>query len=92
LRVNTLTATKINLITNGISFGSLRIKVEAQTVVKTQFVPRSEHFISVIKTDQFVLYRPKVAVYSEIYTKHTNTMWQNVKFLNVTMFGASLKQ
>jgi hypothetical protein len=50
---------------------------------KTQFVPRSKHIISVIKTSKFMLYGAKGTVCSEINTKHTNTEWQNVKFLNV---------
>jgi len=29
---------------------------------------------------------------SEINTKHTRTVWQNVKFMNVKPVGASLKQ
>jgi len=41
------------------------------------------------KTNHLALYRPKVAICSEINTKHTNTVWQNVKFLNVKPVGAS---
>jgi hypothetical protein len=43
--------------------------------LKTQFVPRSKHFISVIKTNQFTLRRAKVAVFSDINSKHINTVW-----------------
>jgi hypothetical protein len=35
-----------------------------------------------------VLYGAKVAIGSEINTKHINTVWQNVKFLNVKPVGA----
>jgi hypothetical protein len=35
------------------------------------------------------LYKAKFAVCSQINTKHTNTVWQNVKFLNVKSAGAS---
>jgi len=31
--------------------------------LKTQSVPRSKHFISVIKTNQFTLYGTKVAIF-----------------------------
>jgi hypothetical protein len=47
-------------------------------------------FISVIKTNQLALYRAKFAICSEINTK--NTVWQNVKFLNVKPVGASQNQ
>ena len=47
--------------------------------LKTQFVPRRKTlFISVIKTNQFMFYGAKVAVCSEINTKHINTVWRNV--------------
>jgi hypothetical protein len=39
-----------------------------------------------------MLYGKKVAVCSEINTEHTNTVWQNVTFLNVKPAGASRKQ
>jgi len=41
--------------------------------LKTQFIPRSKHFISVVKTSQ--LYKAKVTVCSVINTKHTDTVW-----------------
>jgi len=40
-----------------------------------------------------MLYGAKVAIYSEINTKHTNKVCgQGVKFLNVKHVGASLNQ
>jgi len=39
-----------------------------------------------------MLYGAKVAVCFEINTKHINTVWQNVKFLNAKPFGASRNQ
>jgi hypothetical protein len=39
-----------------------------------------------------MLYGANVAIYSEINTTHINAVWQNVKFFNVTPFGASLNQ
>jgi hypothetical protein len=42
--------------------------------LNTQFVTRSEHFISVTKHNQYILYRAKVAVRSEINAKHINTV------------------
>jgi hypothetical protein len=61
--------------------------------LKTQFVTRSKHFITVIKTNQLTLHRAKVAVRSESHTKHINTLCgQNVLLLNVKPFGASSNQ
>ena len=34
-----------------------------------------------------MLYRTKVTVRSDIDTKHTNTTWQNVKFVNIKPVG-----
>jgi len=43
--------------------------------VKTQVIPRNNTlFISVIKTDRFMLCKAKVAVCSEVRTKHTDTV------------------
>jgi hypothetical protein len=39
-----------------------------------QNVPRSKHFVSVIKTNPLMLYSEIIAVCSEIHTKHTNTL------------------
>jgi hypothetical protein len=38
-------------------------------------VPRSKHFVSVIKTSQLMLYREIIAVCSQIHTKHKYTVW-----------------
>ena len=44
--------------------------------------------ISVIKTNQLMLYREIIAVCSHIHTKHINTLCgQNVELLNVTPGG-----
>jgi hypothetical protein len=44
--------------------------------------------MSVIKTSQLMLYREIKAVFSEMHTKHINTLCgQNVEFLNVTVDG-----
>ena len=32
-----------------------------------------------------MLYREIIAVCSQIHTKHTNTLWQNVELLNVEL-------
>jgi hypothetical protein len=51
--------------------------------LKTQFVPRSKHTVSVIKTSPLMLYREIIAVCSEIHTEHINTLCgQNVKVVN----------
>jgi hypothetical protein len=39
-----------------------------------------------------MLYLAKVVICFEINSKHINTVWQNVKFLNVKPDGASLNQ
>ena len=55
---------------------------------KTQSVPRSKHYISVIQTSQLMLYREIIAVCSEIHTKHINTLCgQNVEFVTVKIGG-----
>jgi len=52
--------------------------------LNTQSVPRSKHFIPVIKTNQLLLYRAKVTVCSEIHTKHVNALCgQKAEYLNV---------
>jgi len=44
------------------------------------------HSVSVIKTSHLMLHREIIAVCSEIYTKHTNTLCgQNVELLNVKL-------
>ena len=43
--------------------------------LKIQFVPRSKHSASVIKTGKLKLYREIIAVCSEIHTKHINALW-----------------
>jgi len=39
--------------------------------IKMQSVPRSKHSVSVIQTNQLMLYREIIAICSEIHTKHT---------------------
>jgi hypothetical protein len=64
-----------------------------QLYLKTKFLPRSKHFsIAVMKTNQLAFYRAEVATCYEINTKHTNTVWQDVTFLNAKPFGASHNQ
>ena len=44
--------------------------------------------MSVIKTSQLMLYREIIAVFSQIHTKHINTMsGQNIEFMNVNAGG-----
>jgi len=44
--------------------------------------------MSIIKTSQLMLYREIIAVCSQIYTKHINTLCgQNTEFVNVTAGG-----
>jgi len=48
----------------------LLVLLECQLYLKTQPVPRSKHYISVIKTSQLMLYREIIAVCSQIHTKY----------------------
>jgi hypothetical protein len=46
------------------------------------------HPVSVIKTNQLIMYSEIIAVCSQIHTKHLNTLCgQNVEFLNVKPVG-----
>src|SRR5215470_5839521 len=56
--------------------------------IKIQSVPHSKHTVSLIKTNQLMLYREIIAVCSQIHTKHINTLCgQNVELLNVKPGG-----
>ena len=56
--------------------------------LKAQSVPRSKHSVSVIKTNQVMLYMEIIAVCSQIHTKHINTLCgHNVEFVNVKLGG-----
>jgi hypothetical protein len=41
--------------------------------IKTQFVPRSKHNVSVIEISHLMLYRETIAVCFQIHTKHIKT-------------------
>ena len=58
---------------DGRGINPLRTKLYLSNL-KTQFVPRSKHSASVIKTDKLTLYREIIAVCSQIHTKHINTL------------------
>jgi hypothetical protein len=64
------------------------LKGEAQTAVFKDPVrnPQPAPFISVIKTNQFMLYGAQVTVCSEINTKQINTVWADCQFLSVNLF------
>ena len=55
-----------------ICFNTLNLEI-TWIYLMIQFVPRTKHSISVIKTDQFMLYREIIAVCSEIHTEYVNT-------------------
>ena len=56
-----------------------------------QFVPGSKHSVSVIKTNQLILYSEIIVVCFEIHTKNINTLCgQNVEFLSVKPGGISV--
>ena len=47
-----------------------------------------KHSVSVIKTSQLMRYREIIAVFSQIHTKHINTLCgQNVEIFNVKIGG-----
>jgi len=57
-------------------------------MVNIQSVPRSKHAPSFIIANQLMLYREIFAVFSEIHTKHTNTLCgQNIELLNIKPFA-----
>ena len=44
--------------------------------------------MSVVKTSQLMMYREIISVYSQIHTKHINTLCgQNTEFVNVAAGG-----
>jgi len=54
--------------------------------INTQSSPRSKHYISVIKTSQLILCREIIAAFSQIHTKHINTLCgQNVELLHAKL-------
>ena len=54
--------------------------------IRNQSVPRSKHFsTTVIKTNQSMMYKAKVAVCSDIRTKHSTQSERHVEFLNVKL-------
>ena len=56
--------------------------------IRNQFVPRSKHFPhTFIKTNQFMLYKAKVAACSDVRTKHSTQSESHVEFLNVKPDG-----
>ena len=61
-------------------------QTELELHLKNESVPRSKHYISVIKTSQLMQYREIIAVCSQIRTKHINTLCgQNVELMNVKL-------
>jgi len=82
LKMHSRCPTNVDSIVN-----SIKTKMNVSDL-KTQSVPRSKHFVSVIKTNQLMLYREIIAVCSEIRTKHINAICgQNVEFVNVKAGG-----
>ena len=55
--------------------------------IRNQSILRSKHFPPVIKTNQLMMYKAKVAVCSEVHTKHTTQSERHVEFLNVKPGG-----
>jgi len=58
----------------------------SELYIKIQPVPRSEHTVSSIKTNQLMLHREVIVVCSQIHTIHLNTLCGlNVEFVNVKL-------
>ena len=56
--------------------------------IRNQFVPRSKHFpTAVIKANQLMMYKAKVAIFSDIRTKHSTQSEGHVEFFNVKPCG-----
>ena len=55
--------------------------------IRNQSVPHSKHFPSVTKTNQLMMYKAKVALCSDIHTKHSTQSKRHVEFLNVKPGG-----
>jgi hypothetical protein len=71
----------VKLVVHIVTTGLWRINVHYTYI---QSVPRSKHYISVIKTNQLMLYREIIAVWPQINTKHANKLCeQNVELLTV---------
>jgi len=60
--------------------------------LKTHFLPSSKHSVSVIKTDQLILYKTKVVLCSEFHAKHINAVCgPGLEFVNA-IHGASTRE
>ena len=55
--------------------------------IRNQSVPRSKRSTKVIKTNQSMMYKAKVALYSDILRKHPTQSERHVEFLNVKPGG-----
>ena len=55
--------------------------------IKNQSVPRSKHSTRAIKAHKLMMYKAKVAVFSEIRTKHSTQSERHVEFFNVKRGG-----
>jgi hypothetical protein len=57
---------------------------------RNQSVPRSKHSTTVIKTNQLMTYKAKVAVCSDIRKKHSTQSERHVECLNVNSLRTKL--
>jgi hypothetical protein len=55
--------------------------------IRNEFVPRSKLSTTAIKTNQLMIYKAKVAVCSDIRTKHSTQSERHVEFLTVKPGG-----
>ena len=54
-----------------------------KTKVNIQFLPRSEHTVSVVKTSHLMLCGGIIAVCLVIFTEHTRTLWAKVRIIGL---------
>jgi hypothetical protein len=55
--------------------------------IRNQSVPRCKHFPPIIKTNQLMMYKAKLAICSQIHTKHSTQSEHHGVFLNVRPGG-----
>ena len=71
----------VKLVVHIVTTGLQRVNIRYTQI---QSVPRRKLYISVIKTNQLMLYREITAVCSQIHTKHTNTLCgRNVQYVDL---------
>jgi len=77
-----------HFVKNALPYLNILKTKRVQRYIRNQSVPRSKHFSTVvIKTNQLMLYKSKVAVSFEIRTIYSTQSEHHVEFLNVKPGG-----